>query len=118
MAYRLAWTSDTAGAHAEAVRALKLAARQPHQVLWTMRCCLTAARSGLYEEAMRFGLEAHRLEPAFKPPLRYLAALRYHLGDEAGAAEALAKLGLSSPTSRSTCGATPSTRSRRFAARR
>jgi hypothetical protein len=67
-------------------------AGQPRQMSWTMRCCLTAARSGRYEVALLLGHEAHRLEPAFKPPLRYLAALRYHLGDEAGAVETLAKL--------------------------
>lgn len=97
LAYRLAWTSDVADAHAEAIRALRLASRQPRQVRWTMRCCLTAARSGRYKEALLFGLEAHRLEPAFKPPLRFLAALSYQLGDEAGAAEALQKLRVLEP---------------------
>ena len=35
---------------------------------------------------------AHEAIPSFHPPLRFLAALRWHRGDEAGAAAALREL--------------------------
>ena len=57
-----------------------------------MRCCITAMRCGLFEEASRYAQAAHELSPNFKPPLRFLAALRFHFGDEAGATDALREL--------------------------
>lgn len=92
LAYRLAWTSDVRAAHVEAVRALRFAAHQPNVASWTTLCCITAFRSGRYDEAIHFAETAHRQAPDFKPPLRFLAALRYQRGDEAGAVEALHKL--------------------------
>ena len=58
---------------------------------------MTATRCGRFEEAARYAQAAHELSPNFRPPLRYLAALRYHLRDEQGAAEALQELKLLEP---------------------
>ena len=80
-AYRMAWTSDAASAHAEAHRALQLASGTTNSALWWMTCCMTATRCGRYREAVRFGTEAHRRAPEFRAPLRYLAALHYRLGE-------------------------------------
>ena len=57
-----------------------------------MRCCVTAVRCDRLEAAVRFAETAHELSPRFKAPLRFLAALRFHLHDEAGAAKALVAL--------------------------
>lgn len=91
-AQALAFRGETRRAHTEALTALKLAAGHPRIASWHMRCCVTAVRRGLYAEALRFAQTAHELSPTFKPPLRFLAGLRFHLGDEAGAAAALGRL--------------------------
>jgi tetratricopeptide (TPR) repeat protein len=91
-AQALAFRGETRRAHTEALTALKLAAGHPRIASWHMRCCVTAVRRGLYKDALRFARTAHELSPTFKPPLRFLAALCFHLGDETGAATALAKL--------------------------
>lgn len=80
---------DAPKAHKEALHALRLAAALPNQSWWQMRCCITAVRCGHYREAARFAATAHALSPRFKPPLRFLAALLFKEGDEAGAAAAL-----------------------------
>ena len=91
-AQALAFRGETRRAHTEALTALKLAAGHPRIASWHMRCCVTAVRRGLYRDALRFARTAHELSPTFKPPLRFLAALCFHLDDTPGAASALGKL--------------------------
>jgi tetratricopeptide (TPR) repeat protein len=88
----LAWLGETRQAHREALLALRLASALPNQSYWLMRCCVTAVRVGRFAEAMRHAELSHELAPNFKPPLRFLAALRFHHGDEARAAQALQRL--------------------------
>ncbi len=92
LAQALARLGEVEEAHAEACQALRLSAGQPNLAWWHMRCCITATRCGRFEEAARCAQAAHELSPNFKPPLRFLAALRFYLRDEKGAAEALQAL--------------------------
>ncbi len=87
-----AWLGNAAHAHVEALRALRLAAPLPNQSWWLMRCCVTAVRCHRFQEATRFAQTAHDMAPQSKPPLRFLAALRFHARDEAATAQALARL--------------------------
>lgn len=96
-AQALAWLGLPGKAHAEACRALRLAGGLPNQSFWLMRCCLTAVRSGDYVGASQYAELAHELAPRFKPPLRFLAGLRFHAGDEAGALRALQQLKMLEP---------------------
>jgi hypothetical protein len=88
----LAWLGQQHEAHREALYALRLAVALPDQSWWLMRCCMTAVRCGLYADAVRYAQTAHELAPLFRPPLRFLAALRFHSGEEALAVDALLKL--------------------------
>ena len=92
LAQALARLGEVEEAHAEACHALRLSSGQPNLSWWHMRCCITATRCGRFEEAARCAQAAHELSPNFKPPLRFLAALRFYLRDEKGAAEALQAL--------------------------
>ena len=97
LAQALASLGEAERAHTEACTALSLSSGQPNLSWWHMRCAMTATRCGRFEEAARYAQAAHELSPNFRPPLRYLAALRYHLRDEKGAAEALQALKLLEP---------------------
>ena len=92
LAQALARLGKAPAAHVESLRALRLSLGQPNQAWWYMRCCVTAVRCDRLEAAVRFAETAHELSPRFKAPLRFLAALRFHLHDEAGAAKALVAL--------------------------
>lgn len=92
LAQALARLGEVEEAHAAACTALRLSGGQPNNSWWHMRCAVTATRCGRFEEAARYAQAAHELSPDFRPPLRYLAALRYYLRDEKGAAEALQAL--------------------------
>lgn len=59
---------------------------------WLMRLAITALRNGRREQAESHLVAASGFAPDYRPPLRFLAALRYDRGDEAGAAQALEKL--------------------------
>jgi hypothetical protein len=91
-AQTLSHTGSARAAHDAALRALGLAIGQPNQAWWTMLCCVTALRTGRRTEALRFAQIAHEVAPSFRPPLRFIAALRYRAHDEGGAVEALWKL--------------------------
>lgn len=79
-------------AHRAALRARELVSSLPQTYLWDMLCCITATVSGQYAEAIRYGQIARDLAPTFKPPLRYLAALYYHQGNEGEARRQLETL--------------------------
>ncbi len=79
-------------AHLRSLQALRLSALMPNSGLWHIRACITALNCGMYDKAMRFAQVAHEIAPKFKPPLRFLAALQFHQGDEAGALGSLQKL--------------------------
>lgn len=84
------------GRHAEADREAALARDGALAVLgpatWLMRKAVTSLRAGRLPEAEEHAAAAHGFSAGYRPPLRFLAALRYHRGDEAGAAEALGRL--------------------------
>ena len=79
-------------AHLEATRLLSepLSALSPAS--WTMSGALTAARAGRLRAALRYADLAHEHAPDYRPPLRLLAALHRHLGQDAEAREAFRKL--------------------------
>lgn len=60
--------------------------------LWLMRRSLAQIRLGRYGDAENSAAAAFAFAPDNRPSLRVLAALRYHRGDEAGAADALENL--------------------------
>jgi tetratricopeptide (TPR) repeat protein len=92
LAQALARLGQAPAAHVEAMRGMRLSVGQPNQAWWYMRCSVTAVRCGRLEAAVRFAQMAHELSPEFKAPLRFLAALQFHLRDEEGALKALAAL--------------------------
>ncbi len=79
-------------AHEEAMRLVREPLRVLNPGAWPMVCAATAVRAGRYDEAMRYATLAHDYMPNYRPPLRFLGALHFHLGNDAGAAEALSKL--------------------------
>jgi tetratricopeptide (TPR) repeat protein len=92
LAGALVRSGQAAEAHRAALRARELVSSLPQTYLWDMLCCITATVSGQYAEAIRYGRIARDLAPTFKPPLRYLAALYYHQGDEGEARRQLETL--------------------------
>lgn len=59
---------------------------------WLMRRAIAQIRLGRFGDAENSAAAAFAFAPDNRPSLRVLAALRYHRGDEAGAADALANL--------------------------
>ncbi len=92
LAQALARAGRPSEGYAVAQRALRLAAGQPNQSWWHAICAATAIKQHSYADARKHAELAHFLAPTFRPPLRFLSALRFHAGDEAGAAEALGTL--------------------------
>jgi tetratricopeptide (TPR) repeat protein len=91
-ALALASSGQERHAHDEAVRALRLASSDARVASWQVFCAVTALRCGRLDEAEHYAALAHDSAPAFRPPIRFLAALRYRRGDEAGTAAALRTL--------------------------
>ncbi len=92
LAHALALTDDTAGAERQSEIALRLAAGWPNLPVFQISRGIMALRAGRFEEAERLALTAHELAPGYKPPLRFLAPLRWRRGDIEGAAAALRAL--------------------------
>lgn len=74
---------------AAATKALRLSVGQPNRSWWHGICTLAAIQSGQLDLARKHAEIAHFQAPDFRPPLRFLAALRFGAGDDAGAARAL-----------------------------
>ncbi len=85
-----------AGRHAEALAMAMKSATGPMamvgQASWLLRRAVAQIRLGRFPEAERLAAAALAHAPDNRPSLRFLAALRHHRGDEAGAAAALADL--------------------------
>lgn len=81
---------DEALAEARVARAHPIAALGP--ATWEMRQAIAALRAGRLDEAERHAATALGFAPAYRPPLRLLAALRHRRGDLAGAVDALSRL--------------------------
>jgi tetratricopeptide (TPR) repeat protein len=79
-------------AHAEALRATRLASGHRDQAWWKMLCCLTAVHCARYDEALRYAKAAHDLAPSFRPPMRFLVGLYFHAGDEEGVVRTAGRL--------------------------
>lgn len=59
---------------------------------WVLRRAIAATRIGDLRSAERYFATTHGYAPENRPALRFLSAIRYELGDEAGALSALTKL--------------------------
>lgn len=85
-----------AGRHAEALAMAVKSGTGPMamvgQASWLLRRAVAQIRLGRFAEAERLAAAALAHAPDNRPSLRFLAALRHHRGDEAGAAAALADL--------------------------
>jgi len=64
---------------------------------WLMRRSVVQVRLGRFGDAENSAAAAYAFAADNRPSLRFLAALRYHRGDEAGAADALRRLRLIEP---------------------
>jgi hypothetical protein len=93
----LAYAGQEKAAHREAVRALKLATGHPRVASWYVFCATTALRCRSFEDAELFASLASDAQPGFRPPLRFLAGLRWQRGDEAGTLAALTALKAAEP---------------------
>jgi tetratricopeptide (TPR) repeat protein len=78
-------------------RAMALSNGQPNRSFWFINQCFAKLGLHLYREALEDAVLAHQFSPNFRPSLRYIIALNVHLGNEAGAAEALEKLRVLEP---------------------
>ncbi len=92
LAMALARLGAVGRAHASSLYALRLASSQPNPGLWHLRACITAVRCGRLGEATRFAQTAHEMAPRLKAPLRFLAAMHFHDGNEEAAFTALKTL--------------------------
>jgi hypothetical protein len=72
-----------------AQKALRLSVGHPNRSWWHTICTLAAIQSGEMPLARKHAEIAHFQAPDFRPPLRFLAALRFNAGDETGTAQAL-----------------------------
>jgi len=72
-----------------AQKALRLSVGHPNRSWWHTICTLAAIQSGDMSLAHKHAEIAHFQAPDFRPPLRFLAALRFNAGDENGTANAL-----------------------------
>lgn len=84
----LAWSSaanalislkQVAQARPLAARALQIGRNAPFRFWWEMNSAAAEVMAGNCDKGLRHARIAHRLKPAFRPPLRYLTAL--HLAD-------------------------------------
>ncbi|MDQ1901323.1 SARP family transcriptional regulator [Paracoccus sp. WLY502] len=84
------------GRHEEAYREAQAGLAEALSVLnpatWQMRMGIALTRLGRYEEAEQRFDAVQQFAPENRPSLRFLAALRYHRRDEAGALSALQAL--------------------------
>ncbi|MFH5776243.1 SARP family transcriptional regulator [Paracoccus sp. NGMCC 1.201697] len=89
------------GRDAEALEAADRGARGALAELgpacWLMRRSVVQIRLGRFGDAENSAAAAYAFAADNRPSLRFLAALRYHRGDEAGAADALRRLRLIEP---------------------
>ncbi|SMO53378.1 SARP family transcriptional regulator [Paracoccus laeviglucosivorans] len=89
------------GRDAEALEATDRGARgalaELGPAVWLMRRAVVQIRLGRFGDAENSAAAAYAFAADNRPSLRFLAALRYHRGDEAGAADALRRLRLIEP---------------------
>lgn len=79
-------------AHQRTVESRQLMFLFPGRASWLFRNSLSALQLGRFDEALAHADAASGFSPEFRPALRMKAALKYHLGDEAGAQSALRQL--------------------------
>lgn len=79
-------------AYRRAGEALQVTFAFPNHAMWLSRSTWAALRLGRFHEALTHADAAAGFAPEFRPALRAQAALKYHLGDEAGAEAALRQL--------------------------
>jgi adenylate cyclase len=80
-----------------ALNARRLGRNSPYRYLYDGACCVAAAVSGQFEQAIRFGECSMAMQPSFKAVLRYLAACYGHVGQVAEAESAMQRLILLEP---------------------
>ncbi len=74
------------------LRALAIGRVSRYAYWWEMSTALVYAINNMPERARSHAMTAHMQLPTFRPPLRYLTALNFHLGDPAAAARSFEKL--------------------------
>lgn len=79
-------------AYRRADDALQVRFAFPNRSMWLFRNAMALLRLGRFGEALSDVDAAAGFAPEFRPALRAQAALRFHLGDEAGAVAALRQL--------------------------
>ena len=82
----------TQEAYQRTVESRQLMLPFPGRASWLFRNSLSALQLGRLDEALAHADAASGFSPEFRPALRTKAALRFHLGDEAGASAAIRKL--------------------------
>ncbi|MDB6178142.1 SARP family transcriptional regulator [Paracoccus sp. Z330] len=85
MGYHREAEAEASAAHLSALSELGPAA-------WVLRRAIAATRVGDLKSAERYFATTHGYAPQNRPALRFLSAIRYQLGDETGAIDALRKL--------------------------
>ena len=83
------YCGDAQRAYAEAVRGRNLAARSPHRFWWDLQQFASAMMLGRTQEAISLLESCVGQRSTFRPPLRYLAALRATGGEELRARSAV-----------------------------
>lgn len=94
LAYSSALTSigNHREAEAEASAAHMSALSELGPAAWVLRRAIAATRIGDLRSAERYFATTHGYAPENRPALRFLSAIRYELGDEKGARDALLQL--------------------------
>jgi len=79
------------------LKALSIGRVSRYAYWWEMSTALVYAINNEPEKARSHAMTAHMQLPTFRPPLRYLTALNFHLGDPEAAARYFAKLAEQEP---------------------
>ena len=86
------YAGHTTKSYSDAVLGRYLTSKSPHRFWWDLQLFIAAMMTGRSEEAVEHMTRCSAQNPNFRPPLRYLAALKASMGDEAGAYAAVKKL--------------------------
>ena len=79
-------------AHQSMLRACRIGQLSPYKFWWDTGAALTATAAGDLPLAERLADRASTFSTGFRPPLRYLIALKLRMGDHEGAYEDLLRL--------------------------
>lgn len=86
------YCGDTEGAYKDALRGRYLVSKSSYRFWWDLQLFISAMMIGRSEEAVGHMERCAAQKSNFRPPLRYLAAVKASAGDEVGAYGAVSKL--------------------------